>query len=284
MRTKTLLGLGLAAVMVPVCYLARHRPQALASEQLRDSLSDDFGGTKGQDLKFRKDKPPESAIPGAPVAKTGARRPRPAQCPIETSQAAGLLAAAGVTGDDGLKDAARVQRWLADPRNFKPTAGGGKTIGKSSVQGLLGSRELTGCHDWGLMKSALLRCAGYEAQMVDTAGVDWMNGVRSGKLGSPHSYQGHVFVEARIAGSWVLLDSVSPRYVADYDPSQPLIPMKVGDQDSYCVMFKGKDPPSYGIDSVQKLNRHMDEFAQKVDPSKLDRPGCRVLELPPVDE
>jgi hypothetical protein len=199
---------------------------------------------------------------------------------MEATRARALLAAAGVNGDDGLRDAAQLQRWLADEDNFKPLNGGGRTIGKTSVQALLKLRRLTGCHDWGLMKSALLRCAGYEAQMVDAAGVDWMKEVRSGKPGQRRSYKGHVFVEARFAGRWMLLDSVSARYIPDYDRSHPLIPMPVGDQGSYYVMFSGPDPASYGIDSVRTLNRRMDEFAMRIDPARLSRPDYQILELP----
>lgn len=293
MRISKLPVLGLTIALIPLCYLTARRPNAAAlsdrDSALQDALndSDDFGNTKGRTLRFKPGSQAEPGMPGAPVLQNkaggAARSPRSGQCPIESTQAEQLLGSAGLTGNDGLQDAARLHQWLADRRNFKPTAGGGKTIGKTGVQDLLSSRQLTGCHDWALMKSALLNCAGYEAQLVDTAGVDWMNAVRSGKLGRRHNYEGHVFVEANIAGRWILLDSVSPRYIPDYDRASPLIPIQVGSQDSYCVMFKGKDPPSYGIDSVETLNRRMDEFAGKVDPAKLDRPNSQVRDLPSVD-
>ncbi|MCX5795761.1 MAG: transglutaminase domain-containing protein [Elusimicrobia bacterium] len=189
-------------------------------------------------------------------------------------------AEAGVTGKDGLKDVARLCRWLGQAFQTRPA--GGATVGKSTVQELLESRVLTGCHDWGLMLAALLRSAGYQANMVDTAGVQWMAAAAEAQRKGQQvkGFEGHVFVEAKIEGRWVLVDPGSARYIPDYDPANPLIPMEVGPQTSYCVMFKGLDPADYGVDSIQTLNQHMLDFARDTDPAKLSAPNCQVRELP----
>lgn len=189
-------------------------------------------------------------------------------------------AEAGVTGKDGLKDVARLCRWIGQAFQTRPS--GGTTVGKSTVRELLESRELTGCHDWALMLSALLRSAGYQANMVDTAGVQWMAAAAEAqrKGQQVQGFEGHVFVEAKIEGRWILVDPGSARYIPDYDPANPLIPMEVGPQTSYCVMFKGLDPAGYGIDSIQTLNKRMLDFARDTDPAKLSAPDCRVRELP----
>ena len=200
------------------------------------------------------------------------------QSAIEPQQAADILKEAGVTGADGLKDAALIYKWIAG--SFKGTAGGGATIGKTTAQDLLKSRELTGCHDWAMMLSTLLRSTGHPARMVDTAGAQWMTLVRGSQ--QPHQFIGHVFVEAYLDGSWTLLDSVSPRYIKGYDHTNPFIPMDVGDQTSYCVMFKGADPAAYGIGSVEQLNANMISFAKAVDPAQLSASGEQVADLPDV--
>ncbi len=200
------------------------------------------------------------------------------QSVIDRKQAAALLAEAGVTGKDGLKDAARLQQWLSE--NFRATEAGGEFIGKTTARGLLKSRELTGCHDWALLLATLLRSAGYPARMTDTAGVQWMTQVRAGRDG--HGFAGHVFVEAFIDGRWILLDSVSARYIKNYDHANPFIPMEVGDQTGYCVMFKGADPAAYGLDSAASLENYMTRFAKITDPAKLSAPQYQVIDLPYV--
>lgn len=198
------------------------------------------------------------------------------QSRLDPRQGADALKEAGVSGKDPLKDAARIHRWLAE--NFKSRAAGGAFIGKSTASSLLASRELTGCHDWALLLSALLRSAGTPALMADAAGEQWMAAARAGL--PLQGFSGHVFVEAFAGGRWVLLDPVSGRYLADYDPGNPSIPMEAGDQTSYRVMFKGLDPAGYGLRGVEDLNARMLRFARDEDASRPGAPNGRVLNLP----
>lgn len=200
------------------------------------------------------------------------------QSAIPAEQAAAILKEAGVTGRAGLKDASRLNQWLVD--NFKSAPAGGAFVGKQTAAGLLETRVLTGCHDWGLMLSSLLRSAGYPAVMVDTAGAEWMAKARTGA--PQNEFDGHVFVEAFISGSWVLLDSVSPRYLENYDPSSPLIPLEVGSQKSYVVMFKGVDPAGYGVGANNALGQEMIRFAKRTDAAGLRPQSGRVADLPSV--
>ena len=200
------------------------------------------------------------------------------QSSLPQDKTAAVLAQAGVTGKDALKDAARLHQWMQD--NFKSVAAGGAYVGKESASGLLQSRLLTGCHDWALLKKTLLHAAGYPAVMVDTAGTNWMAKVRAGKgLGK---FNGHVFVELKTPQGWVLLDSTDPRYLADYDPSARLIPMEKDGQASFFVMFKGADPESYGITSNSALTHAMVRYAKITDLSALPASSGRVAELPKV--
>ena len=56
---------------------------------------------------------------------------------------------------------------------FKSVRGGGKFIGRHTVQDLLRKRELTGCHDHGLIVVAVLRRCGVPAVFVDATGIEW---------------------------------------------------------------------------------------------------------------
>ena len=201
------------------------------------------------------------------------------QSTFADKQDAEIVQETGADGKDGLKDAALIQRWITE--SFKNEPSGGTEIGKSTVQSLLQTHKLTGCHDWGLMKAAVLRAAGYPARMADTAGVDWMRQVRTGQ--PPGGFKGHIFVEVYIGGRWVLLDSTSAHYLKGYDHSNPYIPMKVADQNSYYDMFKGADPAEYGLSSVDQLNSYMSRFAKATDTSGLSAPG-QVKDLPAVSE
>ncbi|MBI5629380.1 MAG: transglutaminase domain-containing protein [Elusimicrobia bacterium] len=198
-----------------------------------------------------------------------------AQSKIDIKQVADILKEAGVAGSDGLKDAARIHQWIED--NFASSPDGGKTSGKYTAAKLLESRTLAGCHDWALVLATLLRSAGYPALMADTASIPWMMDVRAGR--PVQEYRGHVFVEAYIDGRWVLLDSTGRSYIADYDPANPFIPMQVGGDNRFCVMFKGLDPSGYGLDSI-RLGDYMVRFSKAIDPMKLNEKNGRVLDLP----
>ncbi len=164
-----------------------------------------------------------------------------------------------------------VFNWLA--AGFKASAEGGRLIGKTTASGLMKERRLSGCHDWALVFSAVLRRLGYPAIMADAAGIKW---ARAYKPGGPLS--GHVFVEAYIGGRWTLIDSASGRYVTNYDPANPVLPLRAGDEtEGYYVMFKGADPASYGISSDGELGRKMKDFASRLPRLKLSYPDYEII-------
>jgi len=167
-----------------------------------------------------------------------------------------------------------VFRWLSS--GFGASAEGGRLIGKTTVAGLLKSRKLSGCHDWALVFSGVLRKLGYPALMADAAGIKW---AREHKKGG--SFSGHVFVEAFLDGRWMLIDAASGRYVRDYDPSNPVIPVAVGGEtEGLYVMFKGLDPRSYGINSHEALRAKMEDFAARLPRLKLRYPDYKVTNPP----
>lgn len=144
---------------------------------------------------------------------------------------------------------------------FKSVRGGGKFVGKQTVQDLLLERILTGCHDHGLVLTAILRRTGVPAVFVDATGVEWAEHYTE----QSKSFRGHVFVEAYLDKAWVLLDSVSGEYIPVYNPLCPLIPIKKPeDAKGFYVMFKGLDPADYGITNVQQLNQTQSRFGAMI--------------------
>ncbi|HBA61430.1 MAG TPA: hypothetical protein DCZ92_11565 [Elusimicrobia bacterium] len=143
---------------------------------------------------------------------------------------------------------------------FKSTAEGGRLIGKTTADGLLKTRALSGCHDSALLFSSVMRKLGHPALMADTAGLDW---ARTHKKGG--TYSGHVFAEVYLEGNWMLVDAGACRYIRDYNPENPVIPMTVGaETGGMYAMFKGVDPKTYGINSNEELIGKMNAFAAQL--------------------
>jgi Transglutaminase-like superfamily len=158
-----------------------------------------------------------------------------------------------------------IYRWLHS--EFEPYSTGGATIGKVTVDQVLASRRLSGCHDFALVYAAVARELGYPALMVDTANVGWISRFRNGEQGP---LVGHVFVEVFLIDRWILIDSTSGQYLGrGYDPAHPIFSEPGegyygGTSTSYCVMWKGADTRAYGINSNEELHCAMESFAQGV--------------------
>ncbi len=145
--------------------------------------------------------------------------------------------------------------------HFKNVNAGGKYVGKQTINDLLKSKELTGCHDHGLVLVSVLRKYNVPAIFVDATGIDWA-------LNYPEKVQyfsGHVFVELFIYNTWMLFDPTSRLYIQDYDPTNPIIPITNSmENKGYFVMFKGLDPADYGITDIQQLNNEQKQYASKI--------------------
>jgi hypothetical protein len=159
-----------------------------------------------------------------------------------------------------------IYRWLK--REFTPYSARGSTIGAVTVDQLLEERRLGGCHDYGLVFSAVARELGYPAIMVDTVSIAWVGQFQAGEA---DSHIGHVFVEVHVDGKWVLIDSTSGWYVDDgYDPANPIIPLKgriAGTSEEtygFYVDRKGTDTWAYGIHNLPELTQAMDELARRL--------------------
>ena len=159
-----------------------------------------------------------------------------------------------------------IYQWLH--RRFTGYSAGGATIGKATVDQLLASRRLGGCHDYALVYAAVARELGYPALMVDTANVEWIKRFQKGEQG-PHV--GHVFVEVFLIDKWVLVDPTGGPYVENgYDPTKPAFREAGGGDyggasNGYYAMWKGIDTRACGVHSNEDNTHAMDSFARQVD-------------------
>jgi transglutaminase-like putative cysteine protease len=179
-----------------------------------------------------------------------------------------------LTRKPGWAQVSEIFGWLR--AEFKPSAGGGASIGVATTTQLLKTRELTGCHDWALVYASFARALGYPTVIVDAAGIPWIKQYQSGQSGP---FSGHVFVEVFVDGKWVLIDSTNGWYLDNgYDPTNPVIPLKAnfpGETSSlygFYVMRKGVDTVGYGIRSNRELTNLMEVTARQVTLGSLVNP------------
>ncbi|MBU2573444.1 MAG: transglutaminase-like domain-containing protein [Elusimicrobia bacterium] len=184
------------------------------------------------------------------------------------------------SGADHIRTLSALYFWLMDA--FTGEALGGRTVGKTTAEGLIKNRKLGGCHDYALVFSAALRTLGYPALMADAASIRWAKGYKPGS-----ATYGHVFVEVYAGGKWLLVDAVTGRMILDYDPSNPVIPLYLDrEPKGFYALMKGPDPEAYGVNSIDSLHRAMEEFAQKLPVMDISYPQYDIVTLsrysPPV--
>jgi hypothetical protein len=144
---------------------------------------------------------------------------------------------------------------------FRGERGGGKYVGRHTITDILTKRVLTGCHDHGLVVAAILRRYGIPVVYVDTTGIEW--GLKYPE--KTRVFVGHVFLEVFLEGRWMLFDSGSGAYISEYDPTNPLIPVrKSHEPKGYYVMFKGLDPADYGVTTLRHLTETQKRYADMI--------------------
>ncbi|MHC4621531.1 MAG: transglutaminase domain-containing protein [Planctomycetota bacterium] len=169
-------------------------------------------------------------------------------------------------GAKDMKGIGTIFRWTCD--FFDTCADGGECIGKTTIHELVEKRVLGGCHDHSLALASVLRAYGFPAVMVDTAGIQWALDYQQGKR---KSLSGHVFLEVFVEGKWILICPTSGRYIEDYDPSNPVIPMTTTIETvGYYALLKGLDPADYGVTSLDVLTKRLEAFADRILPGDLE--------------
>jgi len=163
-------------------------------------------------------------------------------------------------------------------KSFNTESGGGKFIGKLTVNDLLKKRTLYGCHDHGLLLVSIFRKYKIPAVYVDATDIkssfDYPEKTKS--------IIGHVFVEIYLHKRWFLFDSTSGKYIENYNPTNNLIPIKISNTSKgFIVMFKGLDPENYGITDIKLLINFQKRFSNilKNEKNEISLPNYAIKKL-----
>ena len=158
----------------------------------------------------------------------------------------------------------------------------GEFVGKRTVRDIFNDEQITGCHDDGIFISSILRHYQIANVMVDTSGINWVSKFNSGKT---NSFSGHVFLEIYYEDKCFLFDPTFGKLVIGYDPDNKIIPTTFWFLDSkgFYTMYKGIDPLSYGITSIEVLINKQREFAKEFQGRKFEIPDYNVVSIRQID-
>ena len=161
-------------------------------------------------------------------------------------------------GDNTILKIGLILDWVR--KNFNRYRGRGKMVAKQSAQEIFISKRLSGCNDWGIILTSLLRNLGYPVVFMNAAGIEW---AKRYKKDPSIEFMGHTFLEIYVEGTWIVMDSVTGEYIEDYDFNDPVIPIpkKRAGEIGYFVYQKGLDHWSLGVHSIQQNEEVMREFA-----------------------
>jgi len=151
----------------------------------------------------------------------------------------------------------KVHKWVKE--NFEKFRGGGKMVAKKSAQQLYDERKLSGCNDWGLLQTAILRCLNFPVVFMNAANINWAKRYRE-DTSNPPEFSGHTFLEIYVKGHWILMDSTTGQYIEDYDFNDPVLHIHKK-RGGYFVYQKGLDHWTMGIKSIEDNKKIMKDFA-----------------------
>ena len=161
-------------------------------------------------------------------------------------------------GDNTILKIGQILDWVRT--NFDRHRGRGEMAAKQSAQEIFTNRRLSGCNDWGILLTSLLRNLGYPVVFMNAAGIEW---AKRYSEDTSIDFMGHTFLEIYVDGKWIVMDSVTGEYIEDYDFNDPIIPIpkKRPGEKGYFVYQKGLDHWSMGVHSIKDNEKIMREFA-----------------------
>jgi hypothetical protein len=158
-------------------------------------------------------------------------------------------------GDNTLEKIGKVHNWVRG--NFEKYRGGGRMVAKQSAQQLFEGRKLSGCNDWGLLQTAILRSLKYPVVFMNAVSIQWAKEYRKN---ISEDFTGHTFLEIYVQERWILMDSTSGHYIEDYDFNDPVLPIHQ-ERGGFFVYQKGLDQWTMGVKSIKDNEKIMIEFA-----------------------
>lgn len=160
-------------------------------------------------------------------------------------------------GDNDMERIKKVHSWVRE--NFERYRGKGRMVAKQSAQEIYDGRKLSGCNDWGLLQTAILRSLKFPVVFMNAANINWAKKYRKDPSGSG-GFSGHTFLEIYVKGRWILMDSTTGQYIEDYDYNDPVLHIHK-ERGGYFVYQKGLDHWSMGVKSIEDNEKIMRDFA-----------------------
>ena len=160
-------------------------------------------------------------------------------------------------GDNSIEKIGKVYSWVK--ANFEKYRGAGKMVAKQSAQQIYKSRKLSGCNDWGLLQTSILRSLKFPVVFMNAANVTWAKEYRKNPS-NPPGFSGHTFLEIFVRGKWILVDSTTGQYIENYDYNDPILHIHKK-RGGYFVYQKGLDQWSMGVKSIEDNEEIMKDFA-----------------------
>lgn len=158
-------------------------------------------------------------------------------------------------GDNTIEKIGKVHSWVRG--NFEKYRGGGRMVAKQNAQQLFEGRRLSGCNDWGLLQTSILRSLKYPVVFMNAAHIQWAKEYRKN---ISEGFTGHTFLEIYVKERWILMDSTSGHYIEDYDFNDPVLHIHKK-RGGFFVYQKGLDQWSMGVKSIEDNEKIMIEFA-----------------------
>lgn len=160
-------------------------------------------------------------------------------------------------GYNDMEKIKKIHSWVKE--NFEGYRGGGRMVAKQSAQQIYDSRRLSGCNDWGLLQTAILRSVGFPVVFMNAANINWAKEYKKNPANS-RGFSGHTFLEIYVNQRWILMDSTTGQYIEDYDFNDPVLHIHKK-RGGYFVYQKGLDQWNMGIRSIQDNEKIMKDFA-----------------------
>jgi len=112
------------------------------------------------------------------------------------------------------------------------------------------SGVLSGCNDYGLVTLTILRSLGFPTVFVQSARLDWIKEVIN-KNENSRRVRGHIFLEVKVEGKWLLFDSTAGIIYLKYDKNNFSLPKE------YYVFSKSLDGWETGCINLCENNKIM---------------------------
>jgi hypothetical protein len=143
--------------------------------------------------------------------------------------------------------------------------GSAKKFERSS-QEIIDSGVISGCNDYGLVSTSVLRRLGYPTVFVQTARIDWIEDFLDRKQNCL-SIKGHIFLEVYVENKWILFDPTKGFICLEYDINNFSLP------NNYYTFSKSADGWETGCVNLHENNIIIFDLFKSFDLTKYQNPN-----------